>query len=395
MNNKILNLDNTKAIAIVFAIAIVIALAFLFFSSQSGLVSLASSNENSNDTIKVGWISALTGPVAKYGAMEAGQLAVEKINANGGINGKKLELVVEDGAANGKTAATAMKKLIEVDEVRIVLGGHNTPESLSIAPIAQANNVLMLASITTSPGLTNAGDFVFRTSPVSTVQAVLDARYAFNKAGVKSFAIVFEQTDYARPIAEKMKEEFSNKGGQVVLFESYSPGTTDFKSLLALVKNKNPDAVFLSAQSPDSAFNFVKQLTELGINAKLFGNEVAAIQVNIDKMPAAFEGFVGAFPDFNTAAPKTKAFIEEYNAKYHTKDLPYGIWTAESYDAVMIIADAIAKNGQDIEKIKEYLYNLKDYDGVSGKISIDKNGDGLRQYSLKTIHNGKLVKLEN
>ena len=342
--------------------------------------------------IKVGYIGAITGPVAKYGSYEAVQLAVEDINNSGGINGAHLKLIAEDGKCNGKDAIDAVNKLINIDKVKVILGGHCTPESASIAPIVEKNKIIMLASITTSPVLTDMGDYVFRTSPVSVVQSELVANLAYNNLGLKNLAIIYELTDYARPIAEKMNEKFTDYGGQVSLFESYTPGIIDFRTLLTKAKNKGVDSIFISAQSPDAALNFMKQVKELGLdNVQIFGNDVAGTQAIIDQMPELYEGFILALPNFDTNSKKTAKFINEYKEKYNVGNIPYGIWTAESYDAVFIIADALKKYGENPDKIKEYLYNVKNYDGVSGKITIDKNGDGVRSYFLKIVKDGKIV----
>lgn len=345
------------------------------------------------ESIKIGWISDLTGPVAKYGAYEAGMLAVEEINAQGGINGRPIVLIAEDGKCNARAGADAATKLIQVDGIKIILGGHCTPESMGIAPIAEQNKVVQLASITSSPMFSKIGNYVFRTSPVSIAQSVLIADYA-RRAGINKMAIIVEQTDYAKPIADKLQTEFTNKGGQVTNVETYNPGTEDFKTMLLKIKNQNPDAVYISAQAPDSAMLLMKQINELGIKAKLFGNDVASNQAIVDKIPNLYEGFITGMPGFNTENPKTKTFIEAYKAKYNVQNIPYGIWTAESYDAVYILADAIAKQGENPEKIREYLANLKDYQGASGTFSIDENHDGVRTYQLKIIRNGQLTNIQ-
>ncbi len=343
---------------------------------------------------KIGFVGAMTGPVAKYGSYEATKLAVDDINNSGGINGHQIQLIAEDGKCDSKAAVDAMNKLIDVDKVQIVLGGHCTPESLAIAPIAESKKVLMLASITTSPALsayTNKGGYVLRTSPVSVTQADIVSDYSYNKLNLKKMAVVYEQTDYARPIAEKMRDDFNKLGGNTVVFESYAPGTTDFRTILTKVKAQGADSIYLSAQSPDAALNFMQQVKELGLdNLKLFGNDVASIPANIQKQPALYEGFMTALPDFDTSTGKPKAFLDEYNAKYNTKELPYGVWTAECYDSVKIIADQISKNGMDIAKINAGLRSLTDYSGVSGTFSIGSNGDGIRHYSAKIVKDGKI-----
>ena len=351
----------------------------------------------STDPYKIGFIGPITGSSAKYGSYQAVQLAIDDINNSGGVKGHPIQLVAEDGKCDSASAVSAMNKLIDVDNIKIVLGGHCTPESMAIAPIAESKHVLMVASITTSPTLsqyTNKGDYVVRTSQLSVTQADLVSSYAYN-LGLKKVAIVYEQTDYARPIAEKMRDDFTQLGGTAVVYETYAPGTTDFRTILAKVKSQGADSIYLSAQSPDAALNFMTQVKELGLNnLKLFGNDVAGNQVTINSIPDVYEGFVLAVPDFDVTATKTKAFIDEYNSKYKTTELPYGVYTAESYDAVRIVANEMSKDGMDIAKINTDLRGLTNYNGVSGTFSIGKNGDGIRSISLKTIKSGKIVALD-
>ncbi|MFA6422578.1 MAG: ABC transporter substrate-binding protein [Candidatus Buchananbacteria bacterium] len=385
--------NKKRGIILVIVILIIIILAgwyFLVINKQSN--SIVHKPE-----IKIGFIGAMTGPLAKYGAYEATQLAIDNINAAGGINGMPVKLIAEDGKGDSATAVTAMNKLINVDGVKVILGGHNSPESNTIAPIADENKVIMLASISSGPGLKPIGNYVFRTTPISTVQSDIVSEFAINKLNLKKMAIIYEQTDYARPIAEKMKEGFSSLGGNVVLYDGYNPGTIDFKTILLKIKNNGADSIFISVQNPDASFNFQKQLKELNINnIKIFGNDVAIVPANVSRAPDLYEGIMGALVDFDINNPKTKAFIDKYNAKYNTQRLPYDVWTAESYDATMILADAISKNGLDVEKLKTYFQNgINNYDGVSGTFGIDKKGNGIRGYSLKIVKDGKILNYNN
>ena len=344
-----------------------------------------------SDTIKIGYISAMTGPAAKYGAYEAGKLAMDDINKNGGINGKPLQVIFEDGKCDGATAVSAMNKLISVDKVDIVIGGHCSPESVAIAPVAEQNKVIMLASITTTPSLNNAGQYVFRTSPVSTIQSELTSQLAY-KLGLRKFAVVYEQTAYATPIAESLKTDFEKLGGTVLVYEGVTPGTTDYRTVLTKVKNSGADALLLSPQSPDSALYMMQQAKALGIKAKIFGNDVTSNQVSINKNKDLFEGLIVTLPDFDRTNPKIFGFIKEYTDTYKAADLPYGVWTAETYDGVNIIADALKANGDDVNKIKTFLENdMNGYHGVSGTISIGKDHNGIRNYSLMIVKGGVVV----
>ncbi|MCX6716667.1 MAG: ABC transporter substrate-binding protein [Candidatus Taylorbacteria bacterium] len=345
-------------------------------------------------SFRVGWISDLSGPQKKYGTYEAGKLALEQINAKGGINGKPLEIIFEDGKCNGAQAVSAMNKLISIDKVDIVIGGHCTSESAAIAPIANKNKILMLASITSSPVLSDSGPYVFRTSPVSTVQSDIVSDLAFKKLNLKNFAVIYELTDYAKAIAETFKDDFIKAGGKVSIFEGYAPGTNDFRTILQKTDAEGVEGIFLVPQSPDAGLNLVKQISEMGINAQLFGNEAEISQTNITANPNFYEGMISTMPDFDIINnPKSKLFNDEYNARWNTGNLPYGIWTAESYDAVYIIAEGLKKYGDNVEELKKYLETLS-YEGASGSISINEHHDGVKTYSLRIVRNGKIEKYQ-
>jgi branched-chain amino acid transport system substrate-binding protein len=350
-------------------------------------------NNSKSNTVKVGWISDLSGSTSKWQAYEAASLAVDDINSAGGINGKKLELIVEDGKCDAKTAVDAVNKLIYVDKMKIILGGHCSAESVAIAPIAEKNKVIMLASITSNPYLTTMGDYVFRTTSVSTAQAPVMSEYAYKNLTLRKMAIITAQADYPRPIAQKMKEEFTKLGGKVVLYEEFDTKTTDFRDILTKIKNSQADSVFLSVAAPDSSLNFMKQAKEIGLNVTYLGNEGAGTPAIVEKNPDLYEGFIMAYPDFDLNDPKTKDMVDRFRQRYNSS-LGYGIWTAETYDTVFITRDMIVKCGEvDTDCMKNFLYGIKDYHGVSGNITIDSNGDGVRVYTLKVVKNGNPVRI--
>lgn len=355
------------------------------------IILIASSGDSSSKVIKIGYISDLSGSVRKYGAYEAGKLAMSEINEAGGINGKKLQIIFEDGKCNSKDATNAATKLISVDKVKVILGGHCTPESAAIAPIAEKNKVIMLAGITSSPVLSSKGEYVFRTTSVSTVQSGMLADIAINKLKGKNFGVIYEQTDYARPIAEQFKSEIEAKGGKISVYEGYAPDSNDFKTMLAKVRAAGLDGLLLSPQRPDAGLNLMKQLGDLGIQTQLFGNDIIINQTQIDQFPQLYEGMIFAGPMYDVVNnPKSKKFNNDFADTFGYVP-PFGIFTAESYDGVYIIADAIAKYGNNPDKIKGYLAGLKDYEGASGKITINEKHDGDRTYVAKIIKSKKQV----
>ena len=178
------------------------------------------------------------------------------------------------------------------------------------------------------------------------------------------------------------------------MFEFFDPGTTDFRPLLMRVRGVHPDAIFLGAQAQDTGLILIKQVREAGLTQPLFGNEGVGQAVAVHPEAAALcEGFVFGEVSWDTNAPATKRFIERFRERFGGDALPYGIWTAESYDGVRLLADAIGKCGDDVDAVSRCLLELRDYQGVSGKLGIDKNHDGIREYVLKTIRGGKVIEL--
>lgn len=369
-----------------------VLLGFIFVGSVACPASAAKAQGGAQTArpVKVGWIGPMTGGAAKYGAFQAALLAKEDINKAGGINGRPLELIMEDGKGDSKTAVSAAMKLINLDRVKYIVGGHCSPETLPVAPIAERNKVLLLAAITSSPKLTAAGDHVFRLTPVSLALADKVGEYAYDKLGIRSLSIIHEETDYARPVAEHLRDLFIARGGRVHDFVNYPPGETDFRAVLTRIKSHSPQGVFIGAQAPESAALIIQQLRDMGIKAQLFGNESTGHIVSaVGAAPELAEGIIFAEAAFNLNEPITRDFRRRYLEKFRLAELPYGIWTAEAYDAVMLLAKLIAECGDDVDRVKTCLYRVKDYHGASGRVGIDSNGDGVREYHVKQVRDGR------
>ena len=347
-----------------------------------------------NDEVKVGWIGPMSGPLAKYGVYEAALLAEQEVNRLGGINGKKLKIIYEDGKGEGKTAIVAAHKLINVDKVKFILGGHGSPESLAIAPVLEKNKVIMLAAITSNPKLSNSGDYIFRITAVSTIHSKILADFALNKLNAKSIAILFEETDYTLPPAEFLAELAVKNNLKITDKIPFHIGEIDFKTLITRTITKKPEIIYLGVQSPETAILFMRQLNSFNYTGQIFGNEITGNAFMTQKNTAEiFEGLIFAEPQFENNKSPTKEFIELYEKKYKTIGLPNGIWTAEAYDTVFLLSNILKNCGLETEQVKKCLYQTKNFIGASGKISIDKLGDGIRNYQIKKIRSGKISKL--
>lgn len=335
-------------------------------------------------SIKVGWIGSITGPAAKYGAFNAALLARDEINASDGVAGRRLEIIFEDGKCDGKSAATAAKKLIDIDRVQYILGGHCTPESMAIAPIATQQKVVALAAITSSPKLSHFSDYFFRITPISTAEGELLAKYAVNARALKHFAVLFEETDYAAPQAESFIDTVKTLGGDISLSSSFNPGETDFRTILSRAKVAGIDALYVGTQSPDAAKLIYKQKEEINFLISVLANDVAgntALSIKADSL----KGLVFADLEFDIDRPEARHFVSAYISRYGKESLVHAPQAAEAYDIVKIFASQIEKCGESSEDLRQCLSNLDSFPGAAGTISINSNHDGVRGWSLKRV----------
>ncbi|MEM3126442.1 MAG: ABC transporter substrate-binding protein [Candidatus Woesearchaeota archaeon] len=349
------------------------------------MIACAPQQEQKEDVIRVGFISPLTGPASQYGepAINGAKLALEDINKKG-INGKKLELIVEDGKCDSKEATTVATKLITQDNVKVILGGHCSPESLAIAPIAEQNKVILFASMTTSPDYSKSGDYIFRNSPVNTEGQVV-AR-GMNNLKIKTAAVIVQQTSYALPIRDAFQQTFN---GKVVASEEFKGDEADFKTQLTKIKAKNPEAVFIIAQGVGSAINIMKQMKELGIKSKRFGAAVFDTPQIVEALGKDADGIIFATLYADESDPAVVDFKKRYKKAYGTEP-PLLAHTLDATAAVYIIAEALEACGENPECIKVFLYNYDNKKTLAGTISIDENGDADKPFILKQIKDGKI-----
>jgi branched-chain amino acid transport system substrate-binding protein len=346
------------------------------------------------EPLRIGWIGPMSGPTAKYGAYQAAMLAEADINAAGGIRGRPLKLIFQDGKASGRESVTAANYLINVEHVHYIVGGHCTPESLPISSVAERNKVLMMAAITSSPKLTPAGDYVFRVTAVNTQGVDKLLPYIQQHSLGKRFGVIYEETDYAEGLGEYFRQKAPSFGFEVATFDGYAPGEQDFRGILTRIKQARLDGLYISVQAPDAAVLIAQRMRELGINALILGNELTGNAAQLGAQTGTlFEGLIFAEPRFDRESPAVKALRLKFKEHFGAADLPYGIWTAEAYDAVRVMADAIGRCGDDVEKVKNCLYQTRSYPGVSGPIGFDENGDGTKSYVLKTVRQGQIVEL--
>ena len=322
-------------------------------------------------------------------AKEGIDLAVEQLNNAGGIDGTRVIVIYEDSQGLPKEGLTAFNKLVTMDKVPVVIGDIASSVVLAVAPIANREEVVLFSPGATAPNISEAGSYVFRNWNSDIVESQVMAEYAYQKLGLRSVAILYINNDYGQGLKEVFSREFKAEGGTITTAEALEQNATDFRAQLTKIKATKPDALYLAAY-PGEIPLVLKQATQLGVTAHVLAT-VAAEDPQVPKVAGkAAEGLTYPYP--SPPDPKSQAvttFVTLYKATYGKEP---GIGISNCWDAVNMIAEAIrlsgGSGGPDIQK---GLMMLKDFDGASGVMTFDHNGDVHKPMGLKTIHNGEFV----
>ncbi len=351
-------------------LVIVVALVVLLISTK--LIYLY--QKTAEDKIKIGGLFALSGNWAVAGITEANfvKLAIDEINMKGGINGKNIQLILEDDKCSATDALSSAKKLIEVDEVKIILGPSCAPATESVIPVSSDKEIILFAATTTVKDIFKNYNFAFRTSPDSGQQTQIIATKLINK-NKKTAAIITETTTFAKGWAEDFSKYYSDIGGQVILTEEYLPGTTDFKISLLKILDLNPAVIFISAQSPASSKLIIKQLIEWGIDKEI---QITGNPVTIDA--SVSEAVGNKLPeDAFVVVPylENDKLLRKYMDTYGSQPGFNFFLTAGSYDSVYLLKEAIEKCGEDTSCINDYIKSLKNWKGEVATWNFNEFGD--------------------
>ena len=296
-----------------------------------------------SNTIKIGTIQSISGPVSTYGIQtrDAIKMAVEEINAKGGVLGKQVELIVEDDEASPDKTTNAFKKLIAKDKVVAVIGALISKCTLAITQEAQAKKVVLLTPTSTNDMVTDAGDYIFMSCYNDSFQGLVGAKFAYETLRAKNGAILYDITnDYSKGLTTNFMEKFETLGGKVVVAESYSAGDKDFNAQLTKVKAANPDILYI----PDY-YNTVsliaKQVRSQGLNVTMLGADGWDEITN-----NAGDEVLGSYY-CNHYSPMSddldvQSFVKKYTQKF---GLTPNALAALGYDATYILIDAIERAG--------------------------------------------------
>jgi branched-chain amino acid transport system substrate-binding protein len=340
------------------------------------------------DTIKIGWYGPLTGATATDGthSRDAAKLAVEQINSAGGINGKKVELVAEDDQGKPEEALKAVQKLINSDKVVALVGGAYSGPSKTVAPKVQEAKVPMVVAYAVHPDVTKGGDYVNRVIYTAEVQGKAMADFAINDLKKKNFAVLYVDIDYGKSIYGAFKAEAEKLGAKITIDRPFKMGDKDFSSVLTAVKPTNPDALYIVGYY-NEASAIVKQAKELGINAQLLGVDGFDSPKYLELGKGNTEGSIFTTSFYTTdQRDVVQKFVKDWTTKY--KGEP-DMLSSQSYDAAMVILEALKKAGADREKLAKAINETKDFEGTSGKITFGKDHEVIKPVVFMSVKDGK------
>ena len=348
------------------------------------------------DVLKVGEFASLTGKEATFGisSHEGTLLAVEEINAGGGVLGKKIQLLTEDDLSKAGEPATVVNKLISRDGVVAILGEVASSRSLEAAPICQQAKIPMISPSSTNPKVTETGDYIFRVCFIDPFQGTVMANFALKTLKAKKVAVFTDvKSDYSKGLAKYFKEGFIAGGGQIVTELDFNGGDKDFKAQLTAIKAANPDAVFIPGYYTDVALICI-QAKQLGLNVPLFGGDGWESDQLVKIGQDAVEGdYFSTHYAPDVASEQSKKFVAAYEKRFAGK-LPDAM-AALGYDSALILADALKRAGStDSQKLRDALAATKDFQGATGKTTINAQRDATKAAVILQVKDGKFKYLE-
>ena len=359
-----------------------------FLSSAFAFLALSAAGLAQGE-IPVGEFASLTGGSASFGqsSHKGTALAIDELNAAGGVLGKKLKLITEDDQSVAGQPATIVRKLISQDKVVAVLGEVASSKSLEAAPICQQNKVPMISPASTNPKVTEVGDFIFRICFIDPFQGTVMAKFAQSKGWKKVAVLTDVKQDYSVGLAEFFVKGFTATGGEIVKDQKYSTGDKDFKAQLTSIKAAKPEAIFVPGYYAEVSL-IAKQARLLGIKAPLLGGDG---WVGDSLLKVAGNSLDGSFFSCHFSADDKSAAVQDFVKKYKAKykgETPDDM-AALGYDSAIILAEAMKKAGTtEGPKLRDAIAATKNHAGITGSITLDDKRNASKSAVILAIGGG-------
>jgi branched-chain amino acid transport system substrate-binding protein len=364
----------------------------LLFAGLAGLASLATAAE----PVRIGQVASLTGKEAAFGqsSNKGTVLAIEEINAAGGILGRPVELITEDNRSTQGESATAARKLISRDRVVALLGEVASGRSMEMAPVAQRAKVPMVSPSSTNPRVTEMGNFIFRVCFIDPFQGEVLAKFSVNTLKAKRVAILADAAaPYSIGLAEAFAKAFNAAGGELVMERRYQGGDKDFRAQLTAIRGANPEAVFIPGYYTDVGL-IAKQARQVGLGVPLFGGDGWEAPELLSIGGQAVEGsYYSTHFSPRSTEPAVEAFVARFKERW--KGETPDAMAALGYDSAKILARAIETAGStDGAAIREALASIRDFPGVTGVTSIDESRNARKAAVIIAVRNGSFDYVE-
>jgi len=352
----------------------------------------AGGNGGSAGPILVGYYGDLSGRTSSFGQSTKNgvEMAADEINKAGGIDGRTIQIVTEDDQGEPNKAATVVTKLINQDKVIALLGEVASSNSLAAAPKAQGSKVPMISPSSTNPAVTQVGDYIFRVCFIDPFQGEVMAKFSANNLKAKRAAILYDfNSDYSRGLYQFFKRSFTQLGGQIVSEQSYTQGDRDFSGQLTAIRSSNPEVIYVPGYYGEVGV-IANQTKQLGIKAPLLGGDGWDAPQLWQLGGASLNGdYISNHYSVDDPSPAIQKFVADYKGRYNI--LPDAL-AALGYDSMKVLADAIKRAGTtENTKLRDAIAQTKNFGGVTGQITIDKDRNAVKPAVVLKLQDGKFV----
>jgi branched-chain amino acid transport system substrate-binding protein len=338
----------------------------------------------------IGHFASMTGNTAHFGqdTDKAVRLAVDEVNAAGGVLGKQVKLTTLDDRGDAAEAANAVTRLIDVTKVHALIGEVSSSLSLAGGRIAQRRKIPMVSPSSTNPKVTEVGDYIFRVCFLDPFQGKVMATFARNTLKFDNVAILKDvKNDYSIGLADAFKESFTAVGGKIATEQSYSAGDTDFSAQLTTIKGTNPQAIYVPGYYAEVG-SIARTAQRLGLKVPLMGGDgwdaPDLFKIGGDALEGSY--FSNHFA-LDAASPRAQKFVGDFTKKFG--HAPTGLG-ALGYDAAIVLFDAVKRAGKiDTAAIRDALAQTKNLEAVTGVISIDSGRNAQKSAVVIKISGGQ------
>jgi branched-chain amino acid transport system substrate-binding protein len=364
--------------------------AFSFVAAAALLSAIATAKE-----VKIGVVLPLTGPIAAFGQTSKGGLDIAYEQNHKLKNGDDVKLVVLDDRGDKVEAATAVKRLLDKEGVAVILGEVASSNSMAMAPVAERAHTPMITHASTNPRVTKGKKYVTRACFIDPFQGSVMANYALDNGMKKAVLVTDAKQDYSVGLSKAFKKAYRAGGGKILKTVLINSGDKDFNAQVSTIKAASPDIIAFTGYYPEAAL-MVKQARNMGVKAPFIGADGVGFPELVKIAGKASEGcmYTDHFNETAADSPEAKAYVEAFHKKYSKVADSMGALAADAYGMILSAMNQCIDEGKasdDKECINDKLRHTKGYKGVTGVITIDKNGDAVKPAVINEVKNGKFV----